>query len=218
MVFNTTFSSSLTSQGTIYLGDYFNIQDKQELALPISLFLIGYVFGPIIFAPLSEVFGRRVVMVPSYAVLTLATFGCALAPTWGALLAFRLVVGFCASIPFTLGGALFADMWPDPVPRGRAIMAFLVVRIPLFRYLFLKERASLSYTPCQSTCIGPVFGPIVCGYWSDVLPIGWRFPFYINLMAIGLSWPLVFFLPGQSPRSKEAFGRPILFIKAKVDL
>jgi MFS family permease len=131
-VSNTTLGSTLTSQGNSYLSDYFHIENKLQLALPVSLFLVGYVIGPTFFGPLSELYGRRIVLLPSYAIFTAANLGCAVAPNWGALLAFRLVVGICASAPFTLGGAVFADLWSDPIPRGKAIMAFIVVSTGTF--------------------------------------------------------------------------------------
>ncbi|KAL8628431.1 hypothetical protein Q9189_005840 [Teloschistes chrysophthalmus] len=61
-VTNSTLGSSLPSGATEYLADYWNITNQAQLVLPISLFLVGYIFGPIVFAPLSETYGRRGVL------------------------------------------------------------------------------------------------------------------------------------------------------------
>ncbi|KAL8830122.1 MAG: hypothetical protein Q9170_005882 [Blastenia crenularia] len=49
---NSTLGSSLPSGAIEYISEYWNITSQAQLVLPISLFLIGYVFGPLVFAPL----------------------------------------------------------------------------------------------------------------------------------------------------------------------
>ncbi|KAL9579242.1 MAG: hypothetical protein Q9203_006782 [Teloschistes exilis] len=71
-VTNSTLGSSLPSGATEYLADYWNITSQAQLVLPISLFLVGYIFGPIVFAPLSETYGRRGILLVSYYERTLA--------------------------------------------------------------------------------------------------------------------------------------------------
>lgn len=101
--------------------------NEEQLVLPISLFLVGYILGPIFFGPLSETYGRRPVMVLSFVVFTLFTMACALAPNWPALLVFRLLCGINASSAIAAVGGLFADIFGDPVTRGRAVAVFMTV-------------------------------------------------------------------------------------------
>ncbi|KAL8715612.1 MAG: hypothetical protein Q9220_000949 [cf. Caloplaca sp. 1 TL-2023] len=54
-VINSTLGSSLPSGAIEYLADYFHVTSQAQLVLPISLFLVGYVFGPIVFAPLTPI-------------------------------------------------------------------------------------------------------------------------------------------------------------------
>jgi MFS family permease len=126
---NSTVSSSLPAGAVPYIADEFHVSSEEQLALPISLFLVGYVFGPIAFAPLSETYGRKAVLVPSFVVYTAFTLGCALAPNWPSLLVFRLLVGIAASAPYTITGGIFADIYSDELNRGRAITVLLAVRI-----------------------------------------------------------------------------------------
>lgn len=126
-VINSTLGSSLPSNAINYIAPYFNVTNEQQLVLPISLFLVGYVLGPLIFGPLSETYGRRIIMLSSFVLFTLFTLACALAPNWPAFLIFRLFCGINASSPIAVVGGLYADVFKNPVIRGRAMATFMVV-------------------------------------------------------------------------------------------
>lgn len=126
-VINSTLGSSLPSNAINYIAPYFNVTNEQQLVLPISLFLVGYVLGPLIFGPLSETYGRRIIMLSSFVLFTLFTMACALAPNWPSFLIFRLCCGINASSPITVVGGLYADVFENPVIRGRAMAIFMVV-------------------------------------------------------------------------------------------
>ena len=66
-------------------------------------------------------------MVGSFVLFTLFTMACALAPNWPALLVFRLLCGLMASSAITVVGGLYADVFADPVIRGRAMAVFMAV-------------------------------------------------------------------------------------------
>ena len=172
MVFNTTLGSALPSGATDILGKAFDVTSPSQLALPVAVFLIGYIFGPIIFGPLSESYGRRATLLFSYLVFTIFTLACALAPNWPALLVFRFLVGVGAAAPPTILGGLFADVYPGPVNRGRAMMLLALM-----------------------TNVGPITGPIIAGLVANV---GWAWMFWVSLMLTACIWPfLIFLLPGQ---------------------
>jgi hypothetical protein len=60
----------------------------------ISFFLLGFAAGPLIFAPLSEMFGRNLVIRVSLLIFVITNIGCALAPNIEVLLLFRFLAGF----------------------------------------------------------------------------------------------------------------------------
>ena len=124
---NSTLGSSLPSGAMSYIGPYFHVTDQAQLVLPISLFLVGYVLGPLVFGPLSESFGRRIIMFSSFVFFTIFTMACAVAPNWPAFLIFRLLSGICASSTIAVIGGLYADIYNNPVARGRAMAIFLAV-------------------------------------------------------------------------------------------
>lgn len=63
MVLNSTMGSALPSGTVESIEQDFNIRDSELLVLPISIYLIGYILGPMVFAPLSESYGRKYVMI-----------------------------------------------------------------------------------------------------------------------------------------------------------
>jgi MFS family permease len=66
-------------------------------------------------------------MVMTFFCFTIFTMACALAPSWPALLVFRLLSGVNASSPITVVGGIYADIWNDPKARGRSMALFMAV-------------------------------------------------------------------------------------------
>ena len=126
-VVNSTLGSTIPSGAINYIGTYFNVTSDQQLVLPISLFLVGYVLGPLFFGPLSETYGRRIIMVSSFVIFTIFVLACAVAPNWPVFLVFRLICGIMASSAIAVIGGLYADVFGDPVIRGRAMAIFMTV-------------------------------------------------------------------------------------------
>lgn len=124
---NGTFDSALPTGASTYIAEDFHI-NEDLLVLPLTLYLLGYGLGPLIFSPLSELWGRKPVMLWSFILFTGFNVGCALAPSWPSLLAFRGFAGLFASCPMAVVGGLYADIYRDPVSRGRATMLIMAVR------------------------------------------------------------------------------------------
>lgn len=127
MVVNSTLNSSLPSRAANYIAADFGISSEQQKTLLVSVFLIGYIFGPIVFAPVSEVYGRKWVMLVPFIFFTAFSIGCALATNWIALLIFRFIVGVTAAASITVVNGIIADIFPTPLHRGRAITLTMVV-------------------------------------------------------------------------------------------
>ncbi|KAJ6121050.1 Major facilitator superfamily domain general substrate transporter [Penicillium sp. IBT 18751x] len=168
-VMNSTIGSSICSNAIPQIAEEFNITNQEALVLPISIFLIGYVVGPLIWGPSSEYFGRKKPMLVSYCGFMIFTMACAVANSYASLLIFRLFNGMMASAPIATTGGLFADVHDNPTLRGR-LMAY--------------------YMAC--TTFGPIIGPWVSGF---VAVVDWRWCFWIGLICCGVSFPLVLFMP-----------------------
>lgn len=167
-VLNSTVGSTLASGATQELSDYFHVTNQAQLVLPTSIFLVGYCVGPIAWGPLSETYGRRMVMFSAFLGFTAFTLGCALSPTYAAFVVFRLLCGIFGSCPISVLGGICADLFHDPIARGRAMSLFM-----------------------GTTIVGPIVGPLVSGFISVIT---WRWSFWLGLIFAGVTWVLFIFM------------------------
>lgn len=72
--------------------------------LLISLFVAGYIVGPLLWAPLSEQYGRRPIFLGTFLVYTGFQVGCALSRNTASILVFRFLGGVFAAAPLTNSG------------------------------------------------------------------------------------------------------------------
>lgn len=122
--------SSLPSNAIAVIASHFDIVSKASEVLLMSMYLIGYILGPLLFGPLSETYGRKAIMVATFFLFTVFTMACALAQNWASLLVFRFIAGINASSPISLVGGIYADIYDDPIARGRSIALFMGVSSP----------------------------------------------------------------------------------------
>ncbi|KAI9032016.1 MFS general substrate transporter [Hyaloraphidium curvatum] len=135
----------------------------------IALFVLGYVVGPLFWAPASEVLGRRPVNVVSGVGFFFFNLGCALVHSMGGMLALRFLAGTFAAAALTNAGGIIADVW---MPQDRAMPMSVFSMMPF---------------------LGPVLGPVISGYMG--LSYGWRSVFYFLVTFSGLCAVATFFMP-----------------------
>jgi DHA1 family multidrug resistance protein-like MFS transporter len=175
LVINATFASSGPSgalAGPNGIAEYFNISEEAA-GLVTTLFLLGYCFGPLFWAPLSEYFGRRYIFYISFLSYLAFNFLCAFTPNFGGLLVGRFLTGTFASSPLSNVPGVLADLW-GPVERGNAMALFSVM-----------------------TFVGPALGPVICGFLE--LKEDWRWVFYVLLWMAGGVAVLMFTIPETYP-------------------
>lgn len=68
LVLNSTVGSALPSGASRQTQEHFGITNESLLVLPVSVYLIGYVLGPLVFSPLSESYGRKWVVLSTFVV------------------------------------------------------------------------------------------------------------------------------------------------------
>lgn len=142
---------------------------SQEIfTLGISLFVLGFAIGPLIWAPLSELFGRQVLYIGTYGVLTAFNAGAAGAQNIQSLIILRFFAGAFGSSPLTNAGGVIADMFPA---RQRGLAMTLFAAAPF---------------------MGPVLGPIVGGFVGET--VGWRWVEGVMAIFTGVLWLIGCFL------------------------
>lgn len=130
LAFVGSFGSSIITPAERTLAAEFHIGTETSVFV-LSLFVLGYAFGPMFWAPLGEVYGRKVSMVPAIFVLGLFSIGSGRSKTTAALLVTRFFGGVFASAPISNASAAIGDFY-DPAHRGipMALMAACVVGGP----------------------------------------------------------------------------------------
>lgn len=111
LVVNATFASSSPSGCLPSIAEELHVSANPVAGLVITLFLLGYVFGPLLWAPLSEFFGRRWVFYFTFLLYFVFNFLCAFAPNFGALLVGRFLTGTFASCTLSNAPGVLAGMF-----------------------------------------------------------------------------------------------------------
>jgi DHA1 family bicyclomycin/chloramphenicol resistance-like MFS transporter len=101
----------------------------EQATLTLSLFLAGFGVAQLLVGPLSDRFGRRPVMLGGLALYALGGLGCALAPSIGALLGFRLLAGMGAAGSTTLAMAVVRDVFEGHAGRVKMSTVSMVITI-----------------------------------------------------------------------------------------
>ena len=121
--FVVTYASSVYVSGIEGVMQHFDVS-AEVATLGLSLFVLGFALGPLIWAPLSELYGRRSVFVISYAAYTAFSVAAACAPNITALLVLRFFASASGSSSMTNTGGVIADMF-SRAERGLATGLFV---------------------------------------------------------------------------------------------
>ncbi|EEU37540.1 uncharacterized protein NECHADRAFT_97619 [Fusarium vanettenii 77-13-4] len=145
--------SSMFAPGVAKIMVEFNSTSSLLATFVVSIYFIGYAFGPLVFAPLSEIYGRVYIYHGGNSAFVLVCVGAALSHSMGMLLALRFLMGIFGSAPTTVGVGSIIDV-VDLEWRGRAVSIWAM-------------------GPLLGPCVGPVVGGYVVEY------IGWRWVYWI---------------------------------------
>lgn len=109
----------------------FNSTSNVEATFVVSIFVLGFAFGPLLLAPLSEMYGRLPVYHTCNILFFLFTIGCAVSQNMAMLMAFRFLAGFAGVATVTCGGGTIVDMMPTE-QRGGAMALWSLVSLLSF--------------------------------------------------------------------------------------
>lgn len=96
-------ASSAYAGGIDQVISSFNVSDEVA-TLGVSLFVLGFAFGPLIWAPLSELYGRQAVFLVSYLGLAVFCAGATGSKNIWTLVILRFFAASFGSSPFTNAG------------------------------------------------------------------------------------------------------------------
>lgn len=103
------FGSSIFSAAIGSVAQQFGISGEVGI-LGVSLYVLGFATGPIIWAPMSELYGRRYPLIISSFAFSIFNIAVAVAKDVQTIFICRFFGGFFGACPLTVVGAVFADM------------------------------------------------------------------------------------------------------------
>ena len=149
----SAFASSIFSSATRAVAAEYGVSTEVGL-LGVSLFVLGFATGPTLWAPLSELKGRRLPLVLSMFGFSVFSIACATGKDLQTILICRFFAGFFGACPLAVVAAVFSDMF-DNATRGSAITLF-----------------------SMTVFTGPMLAPFVGGFITESY-LGWRWTMYI---------------------------------------
>jgi len=165
------------------IADNYAIKNPNDQQLIIFAFILGFGFPQLFFGPISDRYGRKILLQLSLIGYFLTALACMFAPSFGSLLAFRLLQGVCCAGTRVSAGAIIRDL-----TKGRAMASIL----------------SLVYTVFM---IVPILAPAIGTAIMAVMHWSWVFGF----LAI-FSAPIFFWIQFRLPLTlADSDRRPMSF-------
>ncbi|RSL84949.1 hypothetical protein CDV31_016637 [Fusarium ambrosium] len=150
--FNSPVASSMIAPAMDQIGEELGVSSDLQQYLMLSIFLLAYAIGPLVLGPLSEMYGRSIVLALSNIMFFAFNLGCGFAQSQAQMLVFRFLSGLGGSAPISLGAGVLSDCWVA-TERGRAVGIYSLAPV-----------------------LGPGIGPIAGGFIA--MRTTWRWCFW----------------------------------------
>ncbi|KAI2968232.1 hypothetical protein CBS147323_4424 [Aspergillus niger] len=149
----STFDSAIFSSSTTNVARVFGV-GIEVATLSSSLYICGYASGPLVWAPLSELKGRKPPIVLAMLGFGIFNTGVAVAKDLQTIMICRFFCGVFGSCPLAVVAAVFSDIYNNRT-RGVAIAMF-----------------------SSTVFLGPLLAPFIGGFINSSY-LGWRWTAYI---------------------------------------
>ncbi|KAF5634212.1 multidrug resistant protein [Fusarium sp. NRRL 52700] len=167
MTLLTPLGSSMFAPGVPDIMREFETSNRNIATFVVSVYVLGFAFGPLLAAPLSEIYGRAIVFNIANVLFLIMTVATALSQNMPMLIVFRFLMGFTGSTPVTNGSGTISDIFPVQ-ERGKAMAVW-----------------------AMGPLLGPCIGPLAGGYMVEA--IGWRWVFWLIAILTGFIAALCYF-------------------------
>ena len=152
--------------------------DTGAVQMSLTVFFIALSLGQSVYGPLSDMIGRKVPLYLGLALFSISSIGCAVAPSIGALIAFRFLQGLGACAGMVIPRAIVRDLHTG-VDATRLMSLLMLV-----------------------FSISPILAPLT---GSFVIQLGgWRAVFWVVLVAAVVGWAILGTLTETRPPAERA--------------
>ena len=154
------------------------------LSQSLAFYLAAFAISTLVWGPLSDRLGRRVVVLSTLLLYLVASLGCALAGDYGSFLFFRLLQGIAAGGGLAAGRTMIRDVY-SPQDAQRAMSRVMM--------LF---------------ALAPAVAPVIGGWLEEAF--GWHSVFYFLALYSGLMLVLIQLrIPETLPTSMRQSFHPV---------
>lgn len=168
----TPFASSMFAPAVPDVMAEFKSTNVNLAAFVVSVYVMGYAFGPLIIAPMSELYGRLWVYHINTGLFVIFNLACGFAPSLDSEIGFRFLAGFAGVAPMTVGSGTISDMFRQD-QRGKVMSAWT---LPIL--------------------LGPTLGPVAGSYIGQAL--GWRWDFWSLTIAAAVMFVIALILQDET--------------------
>ncbi|KAG4417023.1 hypothetical protein IFR04_009864 [Cadophora malorum] len=154
--FTVTVATSAYTPAIPIIMQKFQVE-REVAVLPLSMYTFGFVLGPLVAAPMSEIYGRRIVYWVTMPLLMIFIAISGSANNIITLTVMRLLAGIGGSGALAIGAGTISDIW-DRKHAGRAALSFVMAPF-----------------------LGPALGPLIGAYIIDQYNNKWRFTQWVIL-------------------------------------
>lgn len=152
--FAVTAGSSLITPAIPQVAETFGVSRTAAVG-SLSIYVLGLALGPILAAPISELYGRKVVYMVTTPIALLFSLGAGFTNSYPGLLICRFFAGAAGAPPLAVGAGTNADLFPQ---ETRAIAVCFFVMMPF---------------------LGPALGPVIGGFVAQYK--GWRWTQWVTI-------------------------------------
>ncbi|GME80727.1 unnamed protein product [Ambrosiozyma monospora] len=161
------FGSAIVSGAVPYMSAIFHVHYVVS-TLALSLYIFGFATGPVVWAPLSELYGRIPVLFASSFLFTVFNFAVACSDRIESVLICRFFAGCLGAAPMVVVPASFADMFGNKT-RGTVVVFFAL-----------------------AVSVGPTMAPFLSAFIAKNSSMGWRWEsFMVGIISV----PQLFVIP-----------------------
>lgn len=166
MTFVVSFASSVFSTATVVTSQEFGVS-QEVMILGVTLYVVGFALGPLVFGPLSELYGRRNPLMAGMIAFLIFQIPIGVANNLQTVFICRFFGGAFGSALLAIVPGMAVDLF-DPVERAVATMAY-----------------------AAAVFAGPAVGPIVGEFTVKNENLGWHWTAWFTMIMGAF-----FFVPG----------------------
>lgn len=168
--FVVSFASGVFSAVTDVTAAEFGVS-SEVMILGVTLYVIGFACGPLVWGPCAEVYGRKLPLLIGFFGFAIFCIPVAVAQDLQTIFVCRFFSGAFGSAPLAIVSAMYVDFW-DPVMRGVATSVY-----------------------CGAVFAGPALGPLIGAFTVENTSLSWRWTMWFTLIMAFAFWiPAVFVL------------------------